>query len=483
MINTIESAQSALQNKEISVSELVQQSFDQIKQWEPHINAINEVLEETAMAAAYEQDKLRAAGNAGPLSGIPMTIKDIICTTEGHTTASSEMLMNFTSPYDATVVKRLKEAGVIIVGKANCDEFAMGASNEYSAFGPVNNPWDVSRVAGGSSGGSIASVAAGAALASLGTDTGGSIRLPASFCGVVGLKPTYGRVSRFGAMAYASSFDQIGPIARTVKDAATIFSVIAGVDANDATSSPQPVSPYADFCGKDIKGLTIGIPKEFFDDAIKPEVTTTIKEAITELEKLGAKTKDISLPLTHAGIPTYYILVKSEAASNMARYDGLRYGQLDLSEEELIERYIEARGDNFGPEVKRSILMGTYTLSAGYLDAWYKKASKVRTLMRREYEEAFKDVDIIATPVTPEPPFKIGEKTDDPLAMYMADILTTPINLAGVPAISVPAGFADNLPIGLQLIAPHFKEELLFQVGHAYEQATDWHTQSPSLPS
>ncbi len=484
MFNTIKSARAALRNQEISAMELTRQSLDQINQWEPHINAFNEVLPDTALTAAGEQDELIIANKAGPLSGLPISIKDVICTTEGHTTASSKILANFTSPYDATVVSRLKKAGAIIIGKANCDEFAMGGSNEYSSFGPVSNPWQIDKVSGGSSGGSIASVASGEVLGSLGTDTGGSIRLPASFCGVVGLKPTYGRVSRFGAIAYASSFDQIGPIGHTVADTAAIFTVIAGPDSNDATSAPNRVADYASHLGRDIKGLTIGIPGEYFDTAIQPEVAAAIKAALAELKKLGAKTVDISLPLTWAAIPAYYILVKAEASSNLARYDGLRYGQLDLSAEELIARYIEARGRYFGPEVIRSLLMGTYTLSAGYFDAWYKQAAKVRVKIRREFAAAFTQVDLIAGPVSAETAFAKGAKKDDPLAMYLADLLTVPASVAGLPAISVPAGFSqDHLPIGLQLIAPPFQEELLFQTAHAYEQSQTWWQEIPSLPS
>jgi len=448
----------------------IKESLKQINKWEPHIGAFLEVFEDAS------SDK------EGRLQGVPIAIKDEICTVEGHTTASSKILENFRSPFGATAVERLKNEGAVVIGKASCDEFAMGASNEYSAYGPVKNPWDVTRVPGGSSGGSAAAVASGEVPMALGTETGGSVRLPSSFCNVVGVKPTYGRVSRFGVIAYASSFDQVGQLAKTVKDAALLLEVMAGHDPRDATSSQEPVGNYVAACGQGIKNLTIGVPEEYFGEGVTPEVASVVKKAIAQLEKLGAKTVEISLPLLHAAVPTYYLLVKAEVSTNLGRFDGLRYGKLDLESTNLIEHYIEARGKYFGPEVKRSILMGTYALSAGYVDAWYKQASRVRTLIRREFENAFKEVDLIAAPVSPEVPFKIGEKADDPLAMYLADSLVAPMNIAGIPAISVPAGFSNGLPVGLQLIAPHFKEETMFQVAHAYEQSQDWYKQTPDLP-
>lgn len=480
-MKTVHQILNQLDRGELSSVDLVEQSLDNINKWEPRINSFIEVLKDNAIKQAKQEDSARASGQHGRLSGIPIAIKDVICTKEGKTTAASKILADFSSPFDATVISRLKKAGAIIIGKANLDEFAMGASNEYSAFGPTLNPWDTTRVAGGSSGGPAASVSSGEVPLALGTDTGGSIRLPASFCNVVGLKPTYGRVSRFGVIAYASSFDQVGPFARTVKDTALLFEIIAGHDSNDATSSSNPIGDYTGACSKSIKGLTIGIPDEYFNEDIDPDIARTVNKAISKIESLGAAIKKISLPLTKAAIPTYYLLVKAEASTNLARYDGLRYGAVKVDSKNLIDRYLETRGRYFGPEVKRSILMGTYALSAGYYDAWYKQASKVRTLIRQEFTKAFKDVDIIAGPVSPELPFKLNSKTDDPLKMYLADALTDAASVAGLPAISVPCGFKDNLPIGLQLIAPHFKEERLFKTAHAYEQSEEWWQKQPVI--
>lgn len=464
----------------MSVSEKTEEVLGKINQWEDKVNAYVEVLPEEARARAQQLDE--QAEQNGALFGEAVAVKDLILTKEGHSRAASKMLENFQSPFDATVVKRLKQAGAIVVGKANQDEFAMGASNEFSAFGTVKNPWDLERVAGGSSGGSAVAVATGAVPFALGTDTGGSIRLPASFCNVVGLKPTYGRVSRFGVVAYASSFDQVGPIARTVEDAAKLLQVIAGQDESDLTSSPEPVGDYVSATKKDIKGLKIGVPKEYLGEDVDSKISAKVKEALSELEKQGAQIVEVSLSLMHASVPTYYLLVKAEASTNLGRYDGLRYGKLDNVEaKDLIEHYVEARGKNFGPEVKRSILMGTYVLSAGYIDAWYRQASRVRTLIRQEFEEVFKDVDVIAGPVSSELPWKIGEKADDPLSMYMADLLTDGASVAGLCGMSVPVGFVDGLPVGMQLIGPHFGEEKLFQVGGAYQRATDWHTKLPLL--
>jgi aspartyl-tRNA(Asn)/glutamyl-tRNA(Gln) amidotransferase subunit A len=473
---TIEAAQAALHQKNATTVELVAETLAEIKRIDPELNAFLEVFPEEAAAAAQKK-------NQGRLSGIPIAIKDIICTTEGHTTAASKILQQFRSPFDATVVKKLKDEGASIIGKTNCDEFAMGASNEFSAYGPVKNPWDTSRVAGGSSGGSVAAVAGGEVIAALGSDTGGSLRLPASFCNAVGVKPTYGRVSRFGAIAYASSFDQIGPTARTVRDAALLLEIIAGHDARDATSSPLPVGNYVQACGQNIAGVKIGLPKEFFSEEVDSNVQGVVHAAIKELEKQGAIIKEVSLPLAPMAVPTYYLLVKSEASTNLSRYDSLRYGRLEsLTAERLLDYYEEARS-HLGPEVQRSILMGTYALSAGYIDAWYKQASRVRTLMRQEFERVFSEVDVIAGPVSAEVAFPLGEKTGNPLAMYLADLLTDPASVAGLPALSVPAGFVENLPVGLQLIAPHFAEERLFQVSYAYEQATDWHRMMPKISS
>ncbi len=467
--------ESLLQDKSRTTDQNVADYLSAISQWEPHLNAFIEVLEDEAKSAAQKPQ-------TGPLSGIPIAIKDLICTLEGHTRAASQLLKDFRSPYEATVVKRLKQAGAIIIGKTNQDEFAMGASNEYSSFGPVKNPWDLTRVPGGSSGGSVAAVAAGEVPAALGTDTGGSIRQPSNFCGTVGLKPTYGRVSRFGVIAYASSFDQVGPITRTVADNARIMDVIAGPDQWDATTHPDSPSSYLAACGRGVQGLTIGVPVQYFGEEVDPQISAAVRTAISDLEQQGATIKEVSLPLMHAAIPTYYLLVKAEASSNLARFDALRYSKLDLASSTLLEHYLEARGQYFGSEVKRSILMGTYALAAGYVDAWYKQASRVRTLIRREFEDAFKQVNVIIGPVSPEVAFPFGSKSDDPLKMYLADLLTDPASVAGLPAMSVPCGFIDGLPVGMQVIAPHFHEELIYQTAAAYESLHDWWQKTPVLP-
>jgi aspartyl-tRNA(Asn)/glutamyl-tRNA(Gln) amidotransferase subunit A len=476
--DTLEDTVKAIQDKELSIPELVEATLDSIAKWEPHIGSFLEVLGVEAMAAASKMKP----DESKPLCGIPIGIKDIICTKEGHTTAAANILKNFRSPYDATAVKKLKDAGAIVIGKLNLDAFAMGVSTEYSDFKTTKNPWDTKKVPGGSSGGSAAAVASGEVLVSLGTDTGGSIRHPSSLCNVVGVKPTYGRVSRFGSIAYGSSLDQIGPIARTVKDAAILYEIIAGQDKYDATSSPEVVGDYTGACVKSIKDMTIGVPKEYFEEGVQSEVAQTVRESIKQLESLGAKIVDISLPLTPAGIPVYYLIAKAEGSTNLGRYDAIRYSPMDLDSKTLIDHYMEARGKGLGPEVKRTILMGTYALSAGYYDAWYKQASRVRTMIKEEFMNAFKDVDVIAGPTTPEVAWSIGSRDQDPLAMYMSDMLTTTASVAGVPSISVPCGFINSLPIGLQLIAPHFEEERLFKVAYAYEQSTDWHQKMPELP-
>lgn len=413
-----------------------------------------------------------------------LAVKDVICTTEGHTTAASRILRNFRSPFDATAVSRLKAAGYGVIGKTNSDEFAMGSSTEYSGIRPTRNPWDTSRVPGGSSGGSAAAVAAGMVKYALGSDTGGSIRQPASFCGVVGLKPTYGRVSRYGLIAYGSSLDSIGPITRTVKQSARLLEIIAGQDQSDATASAQPVPSYTAACRASLAGLTIGVPREYFAAGVAPAVQSAVRQALQQLEVLGASLRDISLPLTPAAVPVYYLIAKSEASTNLARYDGLRFAPLSLTTETLLEYYRQARS-YFGPEVKRAILMGAYALSQGYYDAWYRQASKVRTLIRREFDQAFEQVDVIAGPTAPEVAFTLGAKMDNPLAMYLSDALTVPASVAGLPALSLPCGFVasgrgSELPVGLQLTAPPFQETRLFNVGFAFEQSTDWHTRQPS---
>ena len=466
---------------EVSSEELVEQALKNIDTWDTHINAFLEVLGDEARAAARQWDKDR--DEQSPLGGIPIGVKDVICTLEGHTTAASRMLKGFRSLHDATAITRLKESGGIVIGKTNCDEFAMGASTEYSAFGVTNNPWDVTRVAGGSSGGSAAAVASGEVLGTLGTETGGSIRHPSSLCGVVGVKPTYGRVSRFGAISYASSTDQIAPLARTVKDAALLLESIAGQDPRDATSSPVPVGEYVAACDKPVADITIGVADELFADGLDSEVEVVVRTALQQLEDMGVTLKPISLPLIDASVAVYYLLAKAEGSTNLGRYDNIRYGENEVTAAQLIDHYRELRGADFGPEVKRTILMGTYALSSGYYDAWYKQASKVRTLLQRQFAEAFEEVDLIAGPVVPNVAFEIGSKQDDPLAMYMEDALVCPANVTGIPALSVPAGFARDLPVGLQLIGPAFSEERLFQVAHAYEQTNEWPAQKPTLPS
>lgn len=456
----------------MSAPRTVKDATRAIADWESHIHAFLEVFEQP------EQQK-----EDGVLLGLPIAIKDNIVTAFGHTTAASHMLEHFTSPFTATVVERLLGAGAAIVGKTNLDEFAMGSSTEYSAYEPTKNPWDTSRVPGGSSGGSAAAVASGEVFAAIGTDTGGSIRHPASLCGVVGVKPTYGRVSRHGLIAYGSSLDQAGPLTKTVRDAAQILEVIAGKDPLDATSSPIPVGEYVAACDMPMKGLRIGVPKEFFVEGGDEEVYAIVKSAIEKAKELGAEIHEVSLSLTPAAIAVYYLIAKAEASSNLARYDGLRYGVSTKKAASLLEQYIKTRGEGFGPEVKRAILMGTYALSSGYVDQWYGQATKVRQLIKKEYEKVFEEVDVLMGPVSSEGAFPFGSKTEDPLAMYLADVLTVPVNIAGVPAISVPCGMTtNNLPVGLQIIAPHFREDLMFRAAAAYEDATDWKNQSPKLP-
>lgn len=480
MFDSISEARKALDAKTISATELVHEDLHNIEAWEPKVHALLEVLKDDALQQAQAWDA--QSGHQGEvLGGIPIVIKDLILTLEGKTRAASKILENFRAPFDATVIRKLKQAGAIMLAKANCDEFAMGASNEYSAYGPTKNPWNLNKVSGGSSGGSAVSVATGEALAALGTETGGSVRQPSSFCGTVGLKPTYGRISRFGVIAYGSSLDQVGPFARNVKDVALLAEVLAGQDPLDATSSPEPVPAYTKACGQSIEGLKIGVPQEFFGAGVAPEVAETVQAAVAALEKLGAKIIKVSLPLTPAAVATYYLIAKAEASSNLARYDGIRFAPMSIEVKNLLDKYLTVRGQGFGPEVKRAILMGTYALSSGYYEAWYKQASKIRTLIIREYQNAFKQVDVMVAPVSPELPFDIGSKADNPLAMYMADVLTCPINVATVPSLAVPCGQVEGLPVGMQIIGPSFGEELLFRVGYAYEQSQPWQTLHPEL--
>ncbi len=419
--------------------------------------------------------------NGGPLAGIPISIKDNMCTDNWETTCASKILQGFIPPYDATVVKKLKSAGAFIAGKCNMDEFAFGSSNESSAFGPVHNPWDLSRVPGGSSGGSAAAVAADEAFAALGSDTGGSIRQPASFCNVVGLKPTYGRVSRYGLIAFGSSLDQIGPITKTVEDAAIIMNVIAGHDPNDSTSANLPVPDYTKSLVKNVKGLRIGLPKEYFIKGLDPEVERAVRGAAKLYQDLGAKIVEVSLPRAHFAVHIYYIVATAEASSNLGRFDGVQYGFRSKSSN-LNEMYIETRDQGFGAEAKRRILLGTFVLSAGYYDAYYLRGLKARTLLKKEFEEAFKQADLILSPTSPTPPFRLGEKIDDPISMYLSDIYTISANLAGIPAMSIPGGFSSTgLPIGIQLMAKPFDEETIFRAAYTFEQSTEFHAKKPKL--
>ncbi|MBI4498266.1 MAG: Asp-tRNA(Asn)/Glu-tRNA(Gln) amidotransferase subunit GatA [Chloroflexi bacterium] len=478
---TIHEVADLLRRREVSAVEVTRAVLDRIHQVERRVGAFVTVTEDLALEQARLADQRRAGGDATPLTGVPAIIKDVICTKGVRTTCSSRMLERFVPPYDATVVQRLQAAGFVMVGKSNMDEFAMGSSTENSAFFPTRNPWDLERVPGGSSGGSAAGVAAGEGFYALGSDTGGSIRQPASFCSITGLKPTYGRVSRYGLVAFASSLDQIGPMTKDVHDAALVLNAIAGADTWDATSLPTPVPDYTQALIPDLKGLRLGVPKEYFAEGVTPEVAGAIREAVRVLEGLGASVDwEVSLPSTRYALAVYYIIAPSEASANLARYDGVKYG-FSAEAETMWEAMEQTRQHGFGPEVKRRIMLGTYALSAGYYDAYYLKAQKVRTLIRREFEEAFRRYDALVTPTAPTVPFKLGEKLEDPLAMYLSDVCTIPVNIAGIPGLSIPGGFADGLPIGLQIIGPALSEETLLRIGYAYQQATDWHTRRPTL--
>ncbi len=477
----IHDLQGMLEKKEVSAAEVISSVYGRIDDVEDKIRAYVTLTKDEAFEMAQAADKDRAAGRAKTLSGIPVAIKDNMCTRGITTTCSSKILQNFMPPYESTVTSRLLERGYVLTGKTNLDEFAMGSSTENSGFHTTRNPWDTERIPGGSSGGSAAAVAADECAAALGSDTGGSIRQPASLCGVVGLKPTYGRVSRYGLVAFASSLDQIGPITKNVMDCAILMNVISGRDLRDSTSAPVDVPDFTAVIGKDIKGLKIGIPKEYFIEGLDPEVESAVKGAVMKLESLGAVPVEVSLPHTGYAVATYYVLATSEASSNLARYDGVKYG-FRAEGKDLIDMYMNSRAKGFGAEVKRRIMLGTYALSSGYYDAYYKKAQQVRTLIKNDFENAFKKVDIVVTPTSPTAAFRLGEKTEDPLQMYLADIFTISVNLAGVPAISIPCGFTSgNLPAGLQLIGKHFDEETILKTAYAYEQSTDWHRRKPAL--
>jgi len=466
---TIESARTAIAEKRVTPSSLVEDFYKKIKTDDPEIHAYLTLCEDRAFAHAKRIESLVSQGAPlPPLVGVPIGIKDVMVTKGIRTTAGSKILENFIPPYDCTAVARLEAAGAIVLGKMNCDEFAMGSSNENSAYGPVRNPRDKSRVPGGSSGGSAAAVAAGMAVATLGSDTGGSIRQPASFCGVVGLMPTYGRVSRYGLIAFASSLDHIGPLTKTVKDAAILLRVIAGHDPLDSTSANLPVPDYEADLAKPVRGLKIGIPKEYFGEGLDAEVRAAVEAGIAKLRNAGCEIVPISMPHTTYAIPTYYVIATAEASANLARFDGVRYGYRSESAHTLSEMYRKSRDEGFGAEVKRRIMLGTYALSSGYYDAYYLKAQRVRTLLTRDFEEAFQKVDAIVTPTAPTPAFKIGEKSDDPLSMYLADIYTVTADLAGVPGISVPCGNTQSgLPIGLQVLGRHFDESTVLRVAAA----------------
>jgi aspartyl-tRNA(Asn)/glutamyl-tRNA(Gln) amidotransferase subunit A len=473
---TIHEVHELLKARQLSSVELTKACLQRIKEAEPRVHALVTVTEELALKRAEKADQLIVAGDAHPLTGIPVVIKDNMCTKGIPTTCSSRMLENFVPPYDATVVEKLNNCGAVIIGKANMDEFAMGSSTEHSAFFPTHNPWNLSRVPGGSSGGSAVAVAADETIYALGSDTGGSIRQPAGFCSVTGLKPTYGRVSRYGLVAFASSLDQIGPLTKDVTDCAITLNAIAGYDSRDSTSAPYPTPDYTQCLVADLKGLSLGVPKEYFVQGMQAEVETAMRAAIKKLEELGAMIEwEVSLPHTPHALAVYYIIAPSEASANLARYDGVKYGFSYTDTDSMWEALEKTRQFGFGDEVKRRIMLGTYALSAGYYDAYYLKAQKVRTLIRREFDQAFEKYDALITPTSPTLPFKIGEKVDDPLQMYLSDVCTLPINIAGVPAISIPAGFGDGLPIGMQIIGKPFGEETILKVAYAYEQATEWH--------
>jgi aspartyl-tRNA(Asn)/glutamyl-tRNA(Gln) amidotransferase subunit A len=479
MHKTIAELSRDLQAKKISSVELTQYYLDRIARFDKSLNSFITVSAEEALADAKAADEKIAAGKSGPMTGVPIAQKDIFCTHGIKTTCGSKILNNFISPYDATTVKHFKEAHTVMLGKTNMDEFAMGSSNETSFYGPVKNPWNLEMVPGGSSGGSAAAVAANLAPAATGTDTGGSIRQPASLCGLTGLKPTYGRVSRYGMIAYASSLDQGGPITKTAEDAAMMLNVMAGFDHNDSTSMDVPVPDYTATLNESLQGLRIGLPKEFFAGGLDKNIETAIQAAIKEYEKLGATVQEVSLPNTSLSIPAYYVIAPAECSSNLARFDGVRYGYRCKDPKDLEDLYKRSRSEGFGNEVKRRIMIGTYALSAGYYDAYYLKALKIRGIIREDFIKAFKQVDVIMGPTTPTAAFKLGEKTNDPVSMYLSDIYTIAVNLAGLPGISIPAGFMNDLPLGLQIIGNFFTEARLLNVAHRYQQVTTWHTRSP----
>jgi aspartyl-tRNA(Asn)/glutamyl-tRNA(Gln) amidotransferase subunit A len=466
--------------RELSAREITAAYLGRVEQLDGVLGVYLHIMRETALAQATAADRRLAAGDAAPLTGIPVALKDVLCTIDAPTTAGSRILEGFRPPFDATVVRRLREQGAIFLGKANTDEFAMGSSNENSAFKPVRNPWRTDRVPGGSSGGPAAAVAAGLAAVSLGSDTGGSIRQPAGFCGVVGLKPTYGRVSRLGLMAFASSLDQIGPFARTVEDTAIALEAIAGHDPQDSTSSREAVSDYRAALSGDISGMRIGVAQEYSVEGMEPGVAAAVDRAIEQLRLLGAELIRVNLPHTEYALPTYYITAPAEASANLARYDGVKYG-LAVEAPTLRETYQRTRGEGFGAEVKRRIMLGTYALSSGYYDAYYVKAQKVRTLIKRDFDEAWGTVDAIVAPTSPTVAFPLGARTDDPYQMYLADVFTIPANMAGIPGVAVPCGFSDGLPVSMQILGPPFAEATILRIADAYERSQNWTSRRPVL--
>ena len=480
---TIKETAALIKDKKISPVELTKAFLERIETVDKDLNTYITVLSDQALKTAESAENEIMKGNyLGPLHGVPIGLKDIFVMKDVAATCGSKMLENFISPYDATVTTRIKKSGAVILGKNNMDEFAMGSSNETSFFGPVRNPWNTGKVPGGSSGGSASATAAGLCTASLGTDTGGSIRQPAALCGVTGLKPTYGRVSRYGMIAFASSLDQAGPLTRSVEDAAIILNTISGRDKLDSTSVDVPVPDFTKNLNGDIKGMKIGIPKEYFVDGIDNDVERSVLKAIQDIKSLGAEIVEISLPHTKYAISTYYIIAPCEASSNLARYDGVRYGYRAPDADSLRDLFFRSRSEGFGEEVKRRIMLGTYALSSGYYDAYYLKSQKVRTLIREDFKKAWETVDVIVAPTTPETAFNINEKTDDPIKMYLSDVLTIPCNIAGIPGLSTPCGFSsDNLPIGLQILGKSFDEDSILRVAHAYEKVNNWNLKTPDL--
>ncbi|TXR53957.1 Asp-tRNA(Asn)/Glu-tRNA(Gln) amidotransferase subunit GatA [Reinekea thalattae] len=478
---TLKQLADGLSSREFSSVELTQHYLDKINRYDEQLNAYITVTDEQALSAAKAADEKIANGTASALTGLPIAYKDLFCTQGVRTSCGSKILDNFVAPYESTATQNLNSAGMVMLGKTNLDEFAMGSSTESSFYGATKNPWDLNAVPGGSSGGSAAAVAADLAPVSLGTDTGGSIRQPAAFCGITGLKPTYGRVSRWGMVAYGSSLDQAGPMAQTAEDAAMIMNALAGFDAKDSTCMDKPVDNYMADLNKPIKGLKIGLPKEFFGDSLDAGIRDAVMQAVKQLEAQGAIIKEISLPRTELAIPAYYIIAPAEASTNLSRFDGVRYGHRCDDPQDLADMYIRSRSEGFGDEVKRRILVGTYALSAGYYDAYYRKAQQLRRLIKQDFQAALADVDVIAGPTTPSPAWNIGAKNQDPVAMYLEDIYTLSVNLAGLPGMSIPCGMQNGLPVGLQIIGNYFDEAKLLNIGHQFQQATDWHTRKPTL--